>query len=234
MWDGSRLLRRYRAGQSAIDAYAEDYAYLIWGLLELVQADGDARWLEWALALQARMDALFWDEADGAWFSTTGEDPSVLLRMKDEYDGAEPSASAVAVLNLLTLAHLTGSEAERARAGRALAAFGARLREQPRTVPHMLMALAGWHAPWRQVVIVGPAGDPRTEALLRAAHGAFVPFGVVLPVTPGPPQEALARMMPWIGGMTPVAGEPAAYVCRDFTCDRPVTDPEALASSGSG
>src|SRR4029453_1484529 len=76
-----RLLRRYRDGEAAIDAYAEDYAYLIAGLLEIVQADGDAKWLEWARALQARQDALFWDEDEGGWFSTTGSDPSVLLRL---------------------------------------------------------------------------------------------------------------------------------------------------------
>ena len=81
-------------------AYAEDYACLIWGLLELFQATGDAAWLEWAIALQARQDELFWDEADGGWFSTTGRDPSVLLRLKEDYDGAEPSASSVAALNV--------------------------------------------------------------------------------------------------------------------------------------
>ena len=105
--DGT-LLRRYRQGEAGVEAYAEDYAYLIFGLLELFQADGDPAWLDWALTLQRRLDELFWDPADGGWFSTTGEDPSVLLRLKEEYDGAEPAASSVAVLNLLTLSHLTG------------------------------------------------------------------------------------------------------------------------------
>ena len=70
---GRRLLRRYRDGDAAIDGYAEDYAYLILGLLELFQADGDPAWLEWATTLQAAQDELFWDDADGGWFSTTGE-----------------------------------------------------------------------------------------------------------------------------------------------------------------
>ena len=83
--------------------YAEDYACLIFGLLELFQADGDPSWLEWALALQARLDEMFWDPIGGGWYSTTGNDPSVLLRLKEEYDGAEPAASSVAVLNLLTM-----------------------------------------------------------------------------------------------------------------------------------
>src|SRR5204863_4213437 len=84
MWTASTraLLRRYRDGQAEIDAYAEDYAFLIFGLLELVQADADPAWLEWAVALLRRQDELFWDEGDAGWFSTTGQDPSVLLRWK--------------------------------------------------------------------------------------------------------------------------------------------------------
>ena len=92
-------MRRFRDGEAAIDAYAEDYAYLVWGLLELFQADGDPEWLEWALALQARQDERFWDEAEGGWFSTTGEDASVLLRMKEDYDGAEPLMRAGLEMN---------------------------------------------------------------------------------------------------------------------------------------
>ena len=95
---------------AAIDAFSEDYAYLVWGLLELFQAVGGAEWLEWAIALQRRQDELFWDEADAGWFSTTGNDPSVLLRLKEDYDGAEPAASSVSVLNLLTLSHLVSGD----------------------------------------------------------------------------------------------------------------------------
>ena len=91
--------------------YAEDYAYLIFGLLELFQADGDPAWLEWAVTLQRRQDELFWDDQDGGWFSTTGRDPSVLLRMKEDYDGAEPTASSISVMNLLVLSHLIDESA---------------------------------------------------------------------------------------------------------------------------
>src|SRR6185312_4922319 len=80
--------------------------YLIAGLLELFQADPAQMWLEWAIALQHRQDELFWDEQAGGWFSTTGRDPNVLLRMKEDYDGAEPTASSVSVWNLLILSHL--------------------------------------------------------------------------------------------------------------------------------
>src|SRR6185369_7851407 len=97
------LLRRYRRGEASIDGYAEDYAYLVFGLLELFQADPDFAWLDWAVALERRQDELFWDEVSGGWFSTTGRDATVLLRMKEDYDGAEPTASSVSVHNLLVL-----------------------------------------------------------------------------------------------------------------------------------
>ena len=100
------LLRRYRDGHAEIEGYAEDYANLIFGLVELFQADPDPRWLVWAIELQERQDELFWDDAEGGWFSTTGKDPSILLRSKEDYDGAEPTPSAVSVLNLLALSHL--------------------------------------------------------------------------------------------------------------------------------
>ncbi|HEX7941345.1 MAG TPA: thioredoxin domain-containing protein, partial [Gemmatimonadaceae bacterium] len=119
-----RLLRRYRDGHAEIDGYAEDYAYLIFGLLELFQADPDPEWLEWAVTLQRTQDALFWDEDSGGWFSTTGQDPTVLLRMKEDYDGAEPAASSVAVGNLLRLVHLAPDATAAERIERTLARGG--------------------------------------------------------------------------------------------------------------
>ena len=137
MWHaGTRsLLRRYRDGHAEIEAYAEDYAYLIFGLLELFQADPDPMWLEWAIALQQRQDELFWDEASGGWFSTTGRDPTVLLRMKEDYDGAEPTASSVSVLNLLVLTHLVDDPDWPGRIERTLKLFGSRLEQVGRAVP---------------------------------------------------------------------------------------------------
>src|SRR6202023_591476 len=131
------LLRRFRDGHAEIDAYAEDYAGLIFGLLELFQADGDPGWLEWAIELQRRQDELFWDEADGGWFSTTGQDPTVLIRMKEDYDGAEPTASSVSVLNLLVLSHLVEDPGWTVRIERTLRYFGTRLEQMGRAVAMM-------------------------------------------------------------------------------------------------
>ena len=187
MWQGASrtLFRRYREGDVAIEAYAEDYACLVWGLLELFQADGDPAWLEWALELQRRQDELFWDENAGGWFATTGADPSVIVRMKEDYDGAEPSATSVAASNLIVLAHLTGDAVWRARAERTFQGASARITGAGRSVPMMLAALSAWHAGVQQVAIVGASGDPAREALERVAAARYLPFAVVVPVAPG-------------------------------------------------
>ncbi len=226
MWDAAagRLLRRYRGGDAAIEGYAEDYAYLIFGVLEVFQASGRAEWLDWARVLQARQDELFWDAEGGGWFSTTGLDASVLLRMKEDYDGAEPSPTAVSALNCWTLAHLTGETSYGTRADAAVASFGGRLEEQGRAVPFMAAVLSAAMAGGEQIVIVGRRDAPDTLALWRAANRAYRPFAVMVPADPSE-QAALSAHMPWVAEMTMRENKATAYVCRDFACDAPATDP---------
>ncbi|HEV8394762.1 MAG TPA: thioredoxin domain-containing protein [Vicinamibacterales bacterium] len=228
LWNaGTRtLLRRFRAGDAAVEGYAEDYAYLAFGLIELFEATGDPRWLEWALTLQTRMNELFWDPIEGGWFSTTGHDPSVLLRLKETYDGAEPAASSVAVLNLLALAHLTGDVAASEKIERAIALFGAHL---GRAVPMMLSALSTYHAGRPQIVIAGEADAGDTRALLDALRVSYQPTAVVVPAF-RQHRSALERVLPWMQPMTPRDGRATAYVCRDFTCQAPVHTAEALVA----
>ena len=157
LWDADRkvLLRRYRDGKAEIDGYAEDYAYMIFGLLELFQADPKAEWLEWAVALQERQDELFWDEAAGGWFSTTGEDSSVLLRMKEDYDGAEPSGNSVAALVLLKLGRICDRKEWIESAEKTLRLFAQKLHQGPQAVPHLLLALDYALQEPKRVVLVG-------------------------------------------------------------------------------
>ncbi len=224
---GPVLLRRYRAGNADIEAYAEDYAYLIFGLLELLQADADPAWFEWAVALQRRQDELFWDETAGGWFSTTGRDPSVLVRMKEDYDGAEPTASAVSVVNLLILSHLTNDREWTTRIERTLLLFGSRLEQMGRAVPMMAAALSMQTAGLQQIVIVDSDRPEEGDALVRGLAQQYLPFAVALRMTPDR-QAALAAALPFLAEMKPVGGHAAAYVCRDFACRQPVTSAEAL------
>jgi uncharacterized protein YyaL (SSP411 family) len=229
MWDADRkvLRRRFREGETAIDGYAEDYAFVIFGLLELFQTTGDHAWLGWAIELQQRQDELF-DDPEGGWFNTTGQDPSVILRLKEDYDGAEPSTSSVGVMNLLALAHLTGDPVMFRKIESTLRMFGPEMGRGARAVPMMMAALSWYHAGARQIVIVGARTSDDTRALWRAVEQRYDPFSIIVPVEPGKPQAELAGILPSIESMQMKGGHATAYVCRDFVCAEPVTDPAAL------
>ena len=131
-------------------------------------------WLEWATTLQRRQDELFWDPIDGGWFSTTGKDESVLLRLKEDYDGAEPAASSVSVMNLLVLSHLgVGGFSEQIT--RTLGVFASRLAQSGRVAPMMLAALSTYHAGTPQLVIVGDPSAARRESAPRSRHASLSP-----------------------------------------------------------
>jgi uncharacterized protein YyaL (SSP411 family) len=228
--DERRLWRRFRDGDAGIDGFCEDYACLAWGLLELFQATGDAAWLTWARDLVEVQTTLFSDDRDGGWFSTTGDDPTVILRLKEDYDGAEPAAASVTARNLLTLGHLLGDSAMRDRAGRTLERYGAGIGRVGRVMPLMLSNVIAWHGTSAQVVIVGARATDDTRALEAAAAATYAPLAVQIPIEPGEAQQALAAVLPWTAAMRASDGRAAAYVCQDFTCQAPVTDPAALTA----
>ncbi len=182
--------------------------------------------------MQAAQDRLFWDEAGAGWFNTTGRDPSVLLRLKEEYDGAEPAAGSVAVRNLIELVHLEPDEAASQRIARTLGRLGPRLDAGARAVPFMAMNLAAWHRGLTQIVVAGPPDRDDTRALQRVIADTYLPASLVLPVDPASPSGpgSLAAALPWLAPLTVRDGAATAYVCRAFTCEQPVTTPTALAA----
>lgn len=217
------LLRRYRDGHAEIDGYAEDYAFLIFGLLELFAADPDPAWLTWAAELQACQDQLFWDDENGGWFSTTGRDPSVLLRMKETYDGAEPTASSVGAMNLQTLSHLMERPDWDTKLERTLQLFGPQLEQMGRAVPMMAAVLSTYVSHPAQVIMVGAGAG----AMERALAVQYLPHAVTLVLTAAQ-QAAVADALPLVAGLTAVSDAPTVYVCRNFTCQPPITTIAAL------
>jgi hypothetical protein len=151
----------------------------------------------------------------------------VLLRLKEDYDGAEPAASSISVLNLLTLSHLTADPHMAQKIERTVSAFAGRAAQMGRAVPMMLAALSTYHAGMPQLVLVGD--DPGVQPLLDVARRGYRPNSVVVRMDPGR-RDALAELLPWTSAMTMRDGRPTAYLCRDFACDAPVTAPDALRS----
>ncbi len=223
-----RLLRRYRDGEAGIDAFCEDYACVAWGYLELFQMNGDARWLDRAIELTATQTELFFDSSDNGWFSTTGADPTVLLRLKEDYDGAEPSAGSVSVQNLITIGRLTGEAAFIDHARRTLERYGPGLGQVARVMPLMLANAAKWHSPALEIVIAGAPGAADTLALERVRASHYLPGAVTIPVFPGSEDPGLqSAAMPWLSTMS-TKGKATAYVCQDFACQQPTTDASAF------
>jgi uncharacterized protein len=223
------LYRNYRAGRSDIEGFADDYAFMIQGLLDLYEASFDVEWLKFAVELQETQDRLFFDEKNGGYFSTSGEDKSVFLRMKDDNDGAEPAASSVAALNLFRLAQFRDDKQRSERARKTIDAFATTLSHFPSAIPQMLVALDAALSKPRQIVIAGKKDAPETKALLREVNGHFLPKTVLVLADGAEGQKYLGEKNDAIRAMSPINGKSAAYVCENFTCKAPVTGVKQLA-----
>jgi uncharacterized protein len=230
LFDGARkiLLRNYREGPSKVEGFADDYAFVIQGLLDLYEASFDVGWLRFAIEFQEIQDRLFLDEVGGGYFSGTGQDASILLRMKENNDSAEPAASSVAALNLLRLAQIRDEKRCCERAEKTIAAFSPQISHFPSAMPQMLVALDLILSQPRQIVIAGKGDSKDTRALVAEVHRHFLPNKILLLADGGAGQRYLEEKLEALRGMKPVGGKAAAYVCENFTCQAPVTDPKKL------
>jgi uncharacterized protein YyaL (SSP411 family) len=222
------LLRRYRQGEAAIPGFLDDYAFFTQALLDLYETGFEWRDLELAIRLTEKQVELFEDSAHGAFYSTAAGDATLVMRVKDDYDGAEPSGNSIAVLNLLRLAQITGRQDFRASAARALEAFGPRMVAAPVGVPQMLVAYEFSLAKPMQIVLVGERDQPDTRRLLAALDARFMPHRVVLLVN-AESRKALANYAPAVAEMTAIGGQATAYVCEDYACKLPTADVETFA-----
>jgi len=226
--EGGRLLRSYKDGEARIGAYLEDYAYLVEGLLTLYEATFDARWFEAARSTADQMIERFGDTERGGFFTTSEDGERLIARRKDIDDHPIPSGNSSAAFGLLRLAALTGEhEYERHAVGvfRLLHRAAAR---QPQALAHLLQGLSFHLSPVSEVALVAPTGNGAPEALadlsavVRSAHRPNL-------VLAGGP-EGTARPELMLERHT-VGGKPAAYVCENFACQAPVTEPEELAAA---
>jgi len=225
---GDRLPRYLFDGAARGEAYLDDHAFMIAGLLDLYEATGEVRWLREAIALQQTVDARFADPA-GGYFQTADDHETLLTREKPDYDGAEPSGNSVALLNLLRLHELTTDDAYRVRADALLAAFGPRLVTRPSTMPYLLAGLDFAGGPVKEIVLVTP-GDVGTLAPLRERLGrTFVPSHVLATVLGATPDAELTRLVPLVVEKPPLDGRPTAYVCERRVCKLPTADPAVFA-----
>jgi len=204
LWNNGILLRRYREGSAAIPAFLDDYANLVSGLLELYQCTLQPADLEFAVAITERQIVLFEDKEQGGFFSTAAGQSDLVLRLKEDYDGAEPGANAIAAMNLLQLARFTGRDDFSESARRLFRAFRSRIAESPHAVPQMLAAFEYSLTAPKEVRFSGAPESPEGQALLRAYHSRFLPL---FTITPGPPSASAS-----------------VTVCENMVCQLPTGD----------
>jgi len=221
-----RLLKRWRAGEAGLDAMLEDYAFMIWGLVELYEATGNTRWLQASLALTDQAIAHFWDKEEGGFYLAPDDGEALFVRAKEVYDGAIPSGNSVMALVLARQARMTGRVELEARAWEVLQAFSSRLNSMPHAHSQMLMALDFLAGPSTEVVVVGGASPEDNSAVLRSINRAFRPRMVLLRKSAGQ-ADSLAKLAAFTANQVSQGDKATIYVCHDFTCAAPTTDLKA-------
>jgi uncharacterized protein YyaL (SSP411 family) len=211
-----RLVRSWKDGEGRLNAYLEDHAFLVEALLTLYEATFDPRWFHAAQETADTMIERFADEENGGFFETSSDHEQLVARRKDLEDNPIPAGNSSAAYGLLRLAALTGEHAYEDRAVGVFRLVHTLATRHPLAFPHLLQAM-GFH--FAQVKEVALVGDD-TAALERVVRGRFRPYVVLA--------GGAADGVPLLAGREPVDGRPAAYVCENFACKRPVTEPAEL------
>ncbi|KJR48871.1 Thymidylate kinase [Desulfosporosinus sp. I2] len=218
-----RLLARFREGDSALLGYLDDYVFLIWGLLELYTAGGKPYHLQIALQLQAEQDRLFRDEEEGGYYLTGSDAEELLFRPKESYDGALPSGNSITALNLFRFARMTGDERWERKAEQQLLDFRPVLEEHPSGYTAFLQALQFALHPSQELILAGSLNTPELPEMRKLFFSTFRPYASVLY------QEGnLIEIVPWIQDYPIIPNQMTAYLCQNFTCQRPVHQIEAF------
>ncbi|MHC5059750.1 MAG: thioredoxin domain-containing protein [Planctomycetota bacterium] len=217
-----RLMRYYGKDRAVEFAFLNDYAFMITGLLDLYEADFDAKWLREAKRLAEQMIQLFGD-IDGGGFFLTGSDGELLItRNKPAYDGSIPSGNSVAALALLRLGQATMNADFIDHASKTLEAFSAQLRQSPMTTAYMLMAVDFHLGPRQEIVIAGNSGADDTRQMLESIRSRFLPNAVVLLHQAGSGGKEIEKTAPFLAAQKPINEKATAYVCQNYVCNRPV------------
>jgi hypothetical protein len=221
--DGN-LLHRYRDGEAALSGYADDYAFFVWGLLELYETTFKVKYLQKALELQDRMIEQYWDTEGGGVFFTAHGTEQLLVRQKEIYDGAYPSGNAVAMYNLLKLGRITANSAYEEYAAGIGRPISEAVKQQQTMYVHLISALDFAAGPSYELVIAGEAGAGDTHEMIRAVHVRYLPHKVLIYRETGGKLPEIVKYAEYTRYQEDVDGRAAAYVCENFACRKPTSD----------
>ncbi len=221
LWDArsGTLYHRWRDEERDDVQLLEAYAFLLAGVIDLYEVTLDPKQLDFAIALAESMLAKFYDAENGGFWQSAAEAKNLILRVKEDYDGAEPSGNSVATLALLKLGKITDRKEFTGAAEKTLRLFADRLQQMPQAVPFLLQALDFSMEEPRRAVVAGSPESPKTRALVRLVHSVYQPNKVVLGNTGA--VEAFAKTLPEKEG-------PLVYLCTGTSCQPPTRDSQQL------
>ena len=229
-----RLLHRYRDGQAAVQAHVDDYAFLIWGLLELYETSFDINYLKTAIDLNRDLITHFWDDISGGFYFTADDGENLLLRNKEIYDGAIPSGNSVSMLNLLRLDRITANSDFEEKAEKIGSAFSKTIKQFPAAHTELMVALDFGVGPSYEVVIVGDSQADDTKAMIKAIRRQFVPNKVVLLRQTEKEEPDIIRIAEFTKSQLSLNGKATAYVCLNYVCKLPTADISKMIELLSG
>jgi uncharacterized protein YyaL (SSP411 family) len=221
-----QLYHRFRDGDSAIPGFLDDYAYVIWGLIELYQTTFELRYLSKAVKLTWMMIEHFWDNKHKGFFLTAENAESVLVRDKPIYDGALPSGNSIAMLDLILLSHITGNSNFEEKAKQITDTFSENISISPSSYTQLLIALDVMIGPLYEMVVVGNQSDKNIKSMLALFRNRFAPNKVLLFKPTNDESTEITRLAEFTRYMSPIGGKTTFYICKDHTCELPVTDIE--------
>jgi uncharacterized protein YyaL (SSP411 family) len=222
LYEDGRLRRYYRDGHVVGEAFLDDYAFMVIGLIDLYEATFDAKWLSEANRLTEEMIELFADAERGGFFLAGSDGETLIARTRPGSDGAIPSGNSAAALALLKLGRLTMNQEFTAQGGNVLETFSRQLEESPAYSSFMLEALSLWLGPAREIVIAGSAEAGDTKQMIALVRGKFLPNAVVLFHDSGKVGSAIETIVPFVESQIAIGGKATAYVCENYACKKPV------------
>ena len=221
---------RYGGGET-VPAFLDDYAYMLWGIMELYQLTYRANLLTSAVRLATEMIDLFGDTENGGFFLTHRETDLSLVRQKPSFDGAIPSGNAVAAMNLLRLGRLTARQDIEEEGHKTFRAFAAEMGSNPAGFTHMISALDMAQHGTAEVIVAGDPDNVDTRRFILALQKSYLPTVTVVVINPEAPDPIIEELIPYASGMKMSDGKAAAYVCRDYSCLTPTTDPKEMLAA---
>ena len=221
-----RWYRTYKDGRAHIDAFAEDYAAYANGLITLYEADFNPEWIRQARTMIDALTNHFWDSKRGGFFSTSDYHETLIARPKDLYDNAVPSANSEAAEALLRLYLLTANPDYEKYAVGIIQPLLPALGKAPAAFGRLLSALDFYLGGSAEVALVGHFERDDMKAMLRAVREPYIPNKVVAAYQPG--NEEAAKDVPLLEGRPAVRDKATAYVCRNYICEAPTTDPNEI------